>query len=379
MKIAVFGGSFDPVHIEHIQLVKAAMKELSLDKLVVMPAHSPPHKQGKSITLDEDRLACCRLAFAKIEGVEVSPYEMEQGGVSYTYLTCRALREKYPRAELFWLAGTDMLRDFPSWRNPKEILSYVTLAVCGRNEKAEWVEEEQEKFFRAFGKKFVYLSYNGKDVSSTKLRVLAGAGMRLTGFTPPEVEGYICERGLYEIKGAKEALALESPKRQAHSLRVAELAVARSCALKIPERQALTAALFHDCAKNLSMDSPYLEGFSLPTEWGKVPSEVAHQFMGAYVAEKHFGVTDGEVLNAIRYHTSGRAGMSALEKLVFLADMLEAERSYEGVDELRALFWRDIDECMERALRETLRFLEKKGGEIYPLTRAAYAYYEKDK
>ncbi len=379
MRIAVFGGSFDPVHIEHIQLVKAAMKELSLDKLVVMPAHSPPHKQGKSITPDEDRLACCRLAFADMEGVEVSSYEMEQGGVSYTYRTCRALREKYPRADLFWLVGTDMLRNFPLWKNPKEILSYVTLAVCGRNEKAEWIDGEQEKFFRAFGEKFVYLSYNGKDVSSTKLRVLAGAGMRLTGFTPSSVEEYIRKKGLYAIAGAKEALALENSKRQAHSIRVAELAAARSSGLKLSERQVITAALFHDCAKNLSMNSPYLAGFSLPTEWGEVPSEVAHQFMGAYVAERTFGVTDGDVLNAIRYHTSGRAGMSRLEKLVFLSDMLEEERNYEGVEELRTLFWRDIDECMERALWETLRFLEKKGGEIYPLTRAAYAYYEKDK
>lgn len=147
--------------------------------------------------------------------------------------------------------------------------------------------------------------------------------------------------------------------------------------LKLPENKAIAAALFHDCAKNLPVDSPYLNGFEAPTEWGEIPPAVLHQYQGAYVAEKQFGVQDADILNAIRFHTSARPNMSELEKLVFLADMLEEERSYEGVDELRALFWKgeDLDECLKKALFETLKFLEKKGGEAYPLTRAAYTFY----
>ena len=87
-----------------------------------------------------------------------------------------------------------------------------------------------------------------------------------------------------------------------------------------------------------------------------MPSSVYHQFAGAYVAETHFGIKDEDILNAIRYHTSGRANMSELEKLIFLADMLEEERSYEGVETLRKLFWREqgLDECLEEALFQTL-------------------------
>ena len=319
----------------------------------------------------------CRLAFSHLDKVEVSDYEMNQGGTSYTYLTCKHFKEAFPAAEIFWLVGTDMLRDFPSWKNPQEILSYVTLAVCGRNESGEWIAEEQEKFFRFFGKRFAYLSYNGKDVSSTKIRVLVGAGMRLTQIIPESVAVYVEEKGLYKIPFADEALALEKPKRQAHSLRVAELAAKRAVKLGLSERQAIEAALLHDCAKNLPDGSPYLDGFTLPTAWGEVPQEVVHQFAGAFVCEKHFGVQDEEVLNAVRYHTSGRPNMGTLEKLIFLADMLEPERSYDCVDTLRTLFWKDLDECLEYALFETLRFLEKKGGEVYPLTRAAYEFYKK--
>ena len=379
MRIAVFGGSFDPVHTEHIRLTQAAIEELGLDKLFVMPAHAPPHKPGKRLSPDAERLEMCRLAFEDIPQVVVSDYEIAQGGTSYTYLTCRHFKAEYPDAEIFWIVGTDMLRDFPTWRCPEDILKNVTLAVCGRAEEEGWWEKEQAKFLKRFGVKFRRFSYNGAAVSSTKIRVLAGAGMRLTPFVCEKVEEYILQKGLYKVPNADKALSLETPQRQAHSLRVAELAAARAVALKLPEDKAIAAALLHDCAKNLDKASPYLAGFIPPMEWGEIPREVYHQFAGAFVAEKHFGVTDEEVLSAIRYHTSGRPNMGEMEKLIFLADMLEEERSYEGVEVLRKLFWQGqgLDECLEEALFQTLEFLKTKQAEIYPLTKKAYEFYKK--
>ncbi len=377
MRIAVFGGSFDPVHIEHIRLAQAAIAELRLDKLFIMPAHTPPHKKGKELSPDTDRLEMCRIAFEDMPKVCVSDYEIAQGGTSYTYLTCRYFRETYPSAEIFWVVGTDMLRNFPKWKNPKEILQHVTLAVCSRaEENAAWWIAEQEKFKALFGVNFQKFSYEGADVSSTQIRVLVGAGMDLTPFTSEKVAQYIRKKRLYSIKNVGAALVLEKPDRQAHSLRVAELAASRSVTLGIPEIKAIEAALFHDCAKNLPPESSYLDGFVLDETWGKVPKQVWHQYAGAYVAEKIFGVQDGDVLNAIRYHTSGRPNMSPLEKLIFLSDMLEKERCYQGVDELRRLFWKgnDLDECLEEALYQTLLFLKEKKSEIYPLTKAAYEY-----
>ena len=381
MRIAVFGGSFDPVHTEHIRLAQAAIKELGLDKLFVMPAHAPPHKPGKELSSDEDRLALCRLAFAEIPQVVVSDYEVAKGGTSYTYLTCRHFKEEYPAAEIFWIVGTDMLRDFPTWRNPEDILNSVTLAVCGRAETEGWWLEEQRAFVEKFGKEFKPFNYNGAAVSSTKIRVLAGAGMRLTPFVSESVEKYIQEKGLYKIANADKALALQTPQRQAHSLRVAEFAASAAVKLKISESKAIAAALFHDCAKYLTANSPYLQGFTPPTAWGDIPQEVYHQFAGAFVAERVFGVADSEVLDAIRYHTSARPNMGRLEQLIFLADMLEEARNYDCVNELRYLFFNEgLEVCLTEALRQTLLFLQKKGGEIYPLTKEAYAFYaEKQK
>ena len=378
MRIAIFGGSFDPVHKEHIHFVRAAIDCLRLDKVLVMPAHTPPHKPYRVLAPDTDRLEMCRLAFSSLPQVEISDYEILQGGTSFTYLTCRHFRKLYPTAEIFFLLGTDMLRDFPSWRNPQSIVEDVTIAVCGRNDEVDWWEKEQRIFEEKFGKTFVRVDYNGADVSSTKIRVLAGAGMRLTDFLEEKTAAYIEEKGLYKIENADKALALEKPERRAHSIRVANLAAARALQLKLPEHKAIAAALFHDCAKNLHPDSPYLEGFTPPDTWGEVPRSVWHQFAGAYVAERVFGVTDEDVLNAVRYHTSARENMSDLEKLIFLADMLEEERDYDCVNVLRELFWTNdgLDTCLERALLETLLFLKVKQADVYALTEKAYEYYK---
>lgn len=383
MKIAVFGGSFDPVHNEHVHLIESAIKSLALDKVFVMPAYAPPHKPEKKLAPDQDRLEMCRLAFQNIPQVEVSGYEIEKKGTSYTYLTMEYFASLYPNAELFFLVGTDMLRDFPTWRYPERILSCATLAVCARDEEQGWLTREKESFQSKFSKDFAVIDYNGAPVSSTKIRVLAGAGESVREYTGEAVENYIQLNRLYEISNAALALRKEKTARKEHSLRVAEAAVKRARTLGICEEKALQAALFHDCAKNLSPDCPELENFVLEKEYGQVPPPVLHQFQGAYIAEKFYGVKDSDVLNAIRFHTSGRENMSELEKLIFLADMVEESREYEGVEKLRELFYSNrekgaggLDACLRLALKETVEYLEKKGGDIYPLTKKAYEFYK---
>lgn len=376
MRIGIFGGSFDPIHSEHISLARQAVKDLSLDKLFVMPAANPPHKPWKTLTSDEDRLAMCRLAFEDDERIFVSDYELSQGGVSYTYLTVEHFRAEYAGAELFFLMGTDMLRNFPLWKNPERILESCTLAVCARAEEEGWAQAELIEFRRRYGKDFAVLSYQGKDVSSTQIRVLSGAGIDLTEYTDEKVANYIREKGLYQVVGGVDSLALQKPLRAAHSIRVALLAAKRANGLKIDEGKAIQAALLHDCAKNLPMDSPLLDGFRLPEG---CPPAVAHQYAGEYVARKRLGVTDPEVLSAIACHTSGKPQMSALDKLIFLSDLVEDERSYDGVERLRKLFWEDIDECLLKSLQETVEYLLRSGQPIYERTLRAKDYYEKEK
>ena len=383
MKIGIFGGSFDPVHREHIHLAQAAVAELGLDKLLIMPAYAPPHKPYKRLTADEHRLQMCRLAFADIPNVEVCDFEIAQKGTSYTYLTCQHFKDLYASAQLFWLVGTDMLRDFPTWKYPEKILSTVTLAVCARNEQCDWLDREQQAFMQRFGKPFTVLAYQGEDVSSTKIRVLAAAQEDVSHLVGDRVQAYIKENDLYVVANAKQALALEKPQRKAHSLRVAEVAAKKAGQLHMDERQAIAAALLHDCGKNVEMGNTLLQGFTLPTQFGEVPAQVVHQFTGAYLAQTQFGVTDEDILNAVRYHTSGRPHMSALEKLIFLADMVEEERSYDVVESIRSAFWSAqgdkeyaLNACLLLALEQTTVFLKRIGQTVYPLTLDALQFYK---
>ena len=375
MRIGIFGGSFDPVHLEHVHLAECAVRELSLDKLFVIPACVPPHKQGKRLAPEQDRLAACRLAFSHLDKVEVSGYEIHKRGTSYTYETCRYFKEKYSPCELYFLVGTDMLRNFPTWKNPEDILLTATLAVCARAEEQGWEEKERAAFWERFGIDFATVSYQGKDISSTKIRVLLAAGENAAEFVGEKVAKLLNERGVYAMNGVKEALSWEKSSRKAHTLRVAELAAELAKYYGEDERKTIKAALLHDCAKNLPTDSPLLSGFTINES---VPPAVMHQYLGAYLVETRLGEKDSDIVNAVRFHTSGRPSMSKLEKIIFLADLLEEERCFSGVEELRALLFKDLDECLTLALQETVKYLERDNKEVYPLTRDAYEFYKEN-
>lgn len=374
MNIVIFGGSFDPVHAEHIAIAQAAKRQLAADKIVVVPAFVPPHKREKNMAPAEDRLAMAKLAFAGVEGAEVSAYEISAGGTSYTVRTLRHFRERFPQDELFFLVGADMLRDFYTWKQPEEILSLAQLVACGREGDPADFRAEGKRFFARFGRRFQVLSYTGKQVSSTDIRVQIAFGQEPAEL-PAAVFDYIEGRQLYRVGRVREALRGLKPARREHSLRVGLMAAESAARCGVSETDAILAAGMHDCAKYLDLSSPELQGFTPPAG---VPAPVMHQYTGAYYAEHAFGVSDAAVLDAIRYHTSGKPEMSALGKLIFLADMLESGRDFSGIHKLRRAFYKEdsLDECMYQSLRAELRHLKQGGGDIYPLTEQAYRYYK---
>lgn len=377
MRVAIFGGSFDPVHCEHVRFAKEAAAYLHLDKLIVMPSFVAPHKTGGAHASGEDRLALSKIAFRALPQAEISSYEIEAGQVSYSYLTCRKFAERYPDAERFFLMGEDMLATFDTWRRPEEIARLCTVAACGRGGKTP--ASLHSEFIAHYGRDFAEIPFTGKAVSSTELRVALAfpeeGRAALETWLDGEVLAEIARRGLYRYPAQEQALLLEKPKRRAHSYRVAKMACMRARTLGIPEEKALLAAMLHDCGKYVPENSPLLNGFRPPKD---VPPPVLHQFGGAFLAEHRFGISDEEILNAIRYHTSGREGMAPLEKLIFLSDLLEEERSFSGVEELRALFYEDLDGCLLRALGEQIAYLKTTGKPIYPLTEKAYRWISEE-
>lgn len=368
MRIAIFGGSFDPVHNEHVACVRAAIAHLSLDKVFIVPSHVAPHKAGGAHASDEARLAMCRIAFSALEQVAIDESEIASGGTSYSYLTCRAFRERFPGADIYFLVGADMLENFFFWRNPDDILSHVTLAAFGRGD--DRVSGLHARFRERFHADFVEIPFCGRAISSTELRVALAFGKEAEGLDK-RVFAYIREHGLYVHAAVMPALALEKEERREHSFRVALLAAKYAPRYGISQDKAILASALHDCGKYVPLSSPMLKGCKLPDD---VPAPVVHQFTGAYLAEHSFGIDDGEVLDAIRYHTSGREDMTPLGKLIFLADMLEEGRFFEGVEELRRLLSDDLNACFLEALARQIAYLRASGKPVYPLTERAYEW-----
>ena len=375
MRVGLFGGSFDPVHREHVRLVEAAIDALALDEIVVIPSFVAPHKRNGAFVSAQNRLEMAKIAFQGIKKAKISDYEISRGDTSFTYLTAEHFAKVYTGAELYWIVGADMLEDFFRWKLPERILSCVTLAACGRGELSC---DLHGRFRGRFQKDFVSVPFCGADVSSTRIRVALAFGKE-TEDLPDGVRQYIDERGLYTHPAIAPALALEREERREHSYRVALLAAQVAPRYGISQKKAILASALHDCGKYVPLSSPMLRGFSLPDG---VPTPVVHQYTGAYLAEHEFGVTDGEVLDAIRFHTSGREDMTPLGKLIFLADMLEEGRDFPEVERLRAALKRDLDECLLLCFEHQNAYLEaneSKGGEIYSLTKRAYNWIKSKK
>lgn len=373
-KIAIFGGAFNPVHREHVNIARAAVEELGLDKIIIMPTAVSPHKSGKLSASFWRRYEMCRLAFSCIPQAEVSNYELTRGGVSYTYLTCNHFAQIYGDAERYFIIGADMLENFPQWKNPREILKTFKLAACARVDGAGF-EGCKRKVERLFSTEVSAIPYVGESVSSTAVRTLAALGENFGGYVNPAVCQYIESSNLYAIENIRKVKSLLKPDRWVHTVRVTLMCAENAARAGLSEESAIIMGALHDCAKNLPADSPCLKGFTPPEN---VPPQVVHQYSGAFVAENYFGVNDKTVLNAIACHTTGKAAMTDADKLLYLCDMLEEGRSFDGVEELRKIFVKDLDGCLCAALKHQIEYLRSAGATVDGQTEEAYNYI-KDK
>jgi len=375
-KLIFFGGTFDPPHSEHIAELKAAIEETGAEKAIVMPTSSPPHKETFFKASDADRLGMCRLAFEDIPGVEVSDFEINAGGKSYSYVTLDYLKKKYPDYEILFLMGTDMLASFDKWKYPEKILSLSTPLLCERTGDGETKEVTLRRFKEKFGVEARALSYVGKEVSSTEIKFRIMLGLSTDGMVKSAVNEYIGGHSVYKAdKFFAFVKENETPKRVEHTLGVmltAKEIAARESNGNVSQSKALLAALLHDCGKYLSAED--YPGCEIPDG---TPEPVIHQYLGAYIAENVLGVEDEEVIDAIRYHTTGRPGMTLLGKIIFTADMIERGRNYDGVEKLRQITNENFEKGFKAALRRSLEFVTESGRPICGLTKEAFDYYFK--
>ena len=189
MKLGLYGGSFDPVHLGHLLVAQAACEELGLSRLFFIPAAQSPFKPGHELASAADRLRLLRLALAGQTNCEIDTQEISRGGVSYTIDTVRDYVRRFPQAELFQLIGADHAPTLPQWREAAELAQRVEFVVIPRPGE---VSAALPAPFRGRALKGFPLG-----VSSSQIRARVKAGLPITHLVPPVVAEAIQNYRLY--------------------------------------------------------------------------------------------------------------------------------------------------------------------------------------
>ena len=389
-RIGIYGGSFNPPHVGHSLAAEEMVKHLELDRLLIMPAATPPHKvlPAGSPTAEE-RLLLCRRTFASLPQAEVSDLELRREGPSYTVDTLRILKEACPGDELYLIMGTDMLLSFDTWREPETIASMATLAVMDREESQsvrQQVREKAELFSRTLHARIVLVPNRCVEISSTAVRRLLAMGA--PGWLAPEAERLILQNGWY-LSGAdlrnlpydrlrEVSLSLHDEKRRPHVIGCSETARALAERWGADPIAAERAGILHDITKALSETEQLhlCQKYAIVlTELQREVPKLLHAKTAAAVAEAVFGESEA-VCEAIRWHTTGKADMNTLEKIIYIADYMEPNRCFPGVEALRDRVWEDLDAAIFLGLDQSVRLLRRQGRIIDPDSLSAWAYYE---
>ena len=386
-RIGIYGGAFNPPHTGHIRAAEYAVQTLNLEKLLLIPSCTSPHKPLPAGSAEPLQ----RLEMTKLwagEKMEVCDIELSRGGTSYTYQTVEQLKLQYPEDELVLFMGTDMFLSFHTWKEPERILRCVSLAVFYRgdkNEQAAISAKQQE--YEAAGHRIYLVENPVTEISSTQLRRMLVFGCA-DPFLDQRVSHYIQENGLYGTaedyknlpmdKLEKVVIDLLNPNRVKHVLGCRDTAADLAKVWGADVTDAARAGLLHDITK--ALDGPLQ--LTLCREYGKVLDEFSennpktlHALTGSLVAQRIFGENEA-VVKAIESHTTGKPAMNTLEKIIYVADYMEPNRDFPGVEELRRLAYTDLDGALKLGLEMTLAMLRQQKRQISPASSQALAYLE---
>lgn len=200
MRVGIFGGTFNPPHIGHINMCKLFLEELELDKLFVIPANVPPHKQIKSKTTGKERLEMAKIAFSNLSNkVIVSDLEMNRTGKSYTADTIKEIKSQ-GYDDLYFLCGTDMILTLDSWYKPEYIFENATIVYIRReneNENNKLLEDKIASYETKFGAKIINIQVEPIELSSSMVRETINNGNNATNMVTSDILNYIESKKLY--------------------------------------------------------------------------------------------------------------------------------------------------------------------------------------
>lgn len=387
-KIGIYGGSFDPPHLGHILALKEFQRKLSLDRVIVIPAKDPPHKLlTEGAASAEDRLAMTRLAVQDIPFAEVSDLELCREGKSYTAHTLQQLRAVYPQDDLYLLMGTDMFLSFSTWFEPEKIVEQATLVAAYRmQEPDDRMQLCAQRLQREMGATCILLGNEFLPYSSTCTRAMMAFRCG-EDYVPEAVFAYIREHGLYyagqDLKRLdfptlrRISLSLHDRKRVPHVTGCSDTAFALAKQFGADPEDARRAGILHDITKALGPQDQLklCQKYAIIIDnFYQNNPKLLHAKTGSVIARQIFGENDS-VCEAICWHTTGKADMNDLEKILYLADYVEPNRTFDTVHQLRELTYRDLDAAMALGLKMTMEQLSAQDRQIDPNSLAALRFF----
>ena len=384
MKVAIYGGSFNPPHLGHLAAANCVNEQLAPDVFLIIPDNIPPHKEMEEGSPSaQARLEMARLNFADIENAVISDMEICRSGKSYTADTVARLRELYPEDELVLTIGTDMFLSFEEWYMYPYLLEQCTLAVVSRNENELDVLEEHKAYLeKEYSARVEILEHEALPMSSNEIRELLRLRMG-ADMLSDSVYSDIIRNGYYEATPELSWLRDKvMPYLSWH--RVAHVTGCESESVKLAMHYgedaelAAEAAILHDITKKLKYDEQLIlcREYGIICDKAQLENEkLLHALTGAALAADRFGVCEA-VREAIRWHTTGKPDMSILEKIIYLADYIEPTRDFEGVEKLRELAYENLDEAMILGLEMGLEELSRCGIEPHKDSAEALNWYK---
>lgn len=349
-KTAIFGGSFDPPHFGHVDIVKNLEK--IFDRVIIMPSYISPFKSGGSDA--NARLSLCKKVFAS-QKTEVSRYEITKQGVSYSVDTAAYLAKKSD-AQLYWVIGSEELTRLTEWHDIDRLKTLVTFFVVPR--PGFYAKENTLKALKKRKIKIKIAKFSGLDISSSDIKIDL-AFEKPNKYMPDCVADAVKKKGLFNpyAKYAQKLIEYGLKRsRIEHSYGVAVCASRLAKLYGANVHDAIVAGLLHDIAKSVNA-----EDYKGKVDTSDFPPPTVHAPIGAYIAKKEFGVSD-EIADAIHYHTTGRDNMSLLDEIIYLADKTEQYRMYDEVYYIRYLCEVNKDYALYYTLSEVTNWKEKHAG-----------------
>jgi nicotinate-nucleotide adenylyltransferase len=416
MRLAILGGSFNPVHLGHLYLADAVLSAFGYDRVILIPAFQSPFKQGAAAPSPQDRLDMLAASIPADPRLVIDDCEIRRAGISYTVDTLADIIRRYlpelpaklpPEDKPALILGDDLARDFPKWKNAGRILELADIIIARRilSEAGDYpypcrqmrnevmaISSAQVRELIALGKHWRYLVPAGARAIIEERRLYGLPGGSIAGNTAGAVVGNADGSGgssagnasgsggisdtvdnstvspALVVRMEAETRRILSQPRFLHSRQVAVMTWDLCRIFGLDSRAGYLAGIVHDIGKYLGEGDLFKLAKTdkqpiSPLE--KQKPTLLHGRAGAVLLRKQYGIRDQEILDAVMYHTTGGSGMGPLAKALYIADKIEVSR--EGVEprlrdfrEYMGTGQQGLDRLFEKILGETVAWLRSK-------------------